>query len=175
MLTIHFLINKLSLKAYQKGTKMDETDLKIIQLLSEQGRITWAELASLLDLSRPATAERVKKLEDKGIIKGYTINIDSVSIGIDVLAFIFVTVTSSKKHDDFLKLINTLEEVQECHHISGEEDFILKVRCCTIKDLDYLIRKKLKSNEAVHKTRTNIILCSEKETSKLPLSFVKKK
>lgn len=154
---------------------MDETDLKIIQLLSDQGRITWAELASFLDLSRPATADRVKKLEDKGIIKGYAALIDSVSVGIDVLAFIFVTVTTSKKHDEFLKLANTLEEVQECHHISGDEDFILKVRCRSINDLDILIRKKLKNNDAVHKTRTNIILCSEKETSRLPLSFVKTK
>lgn len=151
---------------------MDKIDFKIIKILSEHARITWADLSSALNLSRPAAAERVKKLEEKGVIKGYTAVLSPEMLGIGVTAFIFIVISDYKKKKDFLNLVNEINEIQECHHIAGQEDFLLKVRCKCIADLDKLICEKLKSQDIVAKTHTNIVLSTDKETSILPVEFI---
>jgi Lrp/AsnC family leucine-responsive transcriptional regulator len=142
---------------------MDDIDLKIIKELTANGRITWSELAGNLSLSAPAIADRVKKLEEKGIIRGYTAIIDPEAVGLSIMAFIFVTINDYKKKEDFINLINGLDEVQECHHIAGNEDFLLKVRCRCISNLDKLICEKLKGLDIVARTMTNVVLSTDKE------------
>lgn len=154
---------------------MDAIDSKIISLLSDQGRLTWADLASNLGLSRPAVAERVKKLEERGVIKGYTALIDAKSVGVDITAFVFIILKHYKQKHEFLCVIDELEEVQECHHVAGDEDFILKVRCKCISDLDRLICEKIKLIDMVDKTKTTIVLNTDKETIKLPLNGIETK
>src|SRR6185295_12561366 len=93
-------------------------DYKVIRLLSERGRMTWAELAAQLGVTPPAAAERVRKLEERGIIKGYAALIDADAVGCRLTAFIAVTLDQPKDRKTFFKLIHHLPEILECHHVA---------------------------------------------------------
>ncbi len=149
---------------------LDEIDSKVIASLMHQGRITWSELASLLELSAPAAADRVRRLEDRNVIQGYTARINPEAVGCDLLAFITVSLERPQHRVEFLQMIQAMPEVQECHHVTGEDDFWLKVRCRNTKALEHLITDQLKNIVGVSKTRTTIVLSTLKETSALPLS-----
>lgn len=86
-----------------------------------QGRITFAEPGNFLELSAPATADRVRRLEEKGVIKGYSAIVNPQAVGCGLTSFITVTL---EHRDPFLRLVADLAEVQECHHITGDEDYI---------------------------------------------------
>jgi len=150
---------------------MDILDYKILQTLMHQGRTTWSELAGILGLSSPAAADRVRKLEEQGVIRGYTALIDAESAGCSLTAMIAVTLTYSEHRESFLAKIQAMAEVQECHHIAGDEDYLLKVRCRGTRDLERIISEGLKSEPARPKTKTTIILSTVKETSHLPLAW----
>lgn len=148
---------------------LDEIDSKVVEHLMQQGRMTWSELASLLDLSAPAAADRVRRLEERNVIQGYTARINPDAIGCDLLAFITVSLERPQHRTEFLQMIQAMPEVQECHHVTGEDDFWLKIRCRNTKALEHLITDQLKSSPGVSKTRTTIVLSTHKETSALPL------
>jgi Lrp/AsnC family leucine-responsive transcriptional regulator len=148
---------------------MNSLDYKIIDRLTKQGRSTWAELGSIFRLSAPAVADRVHKLEESGVIKGYTAIVDPVNVGLGIAAFISVTLDRPEQRRQFLDQIQNMAEIMECHHIAGEEDYVLKVRCPDTKRLEYLISDEIKAIPGVLKTRTTIILSTIKETSVLPL------
>ena len=152
---------------------IDSFDYKILSQLMKQGRSTWAELGTLLGLSPPAAADRVRKLEENGVIKGYTALIDPEKVGIGIAALIAVTLEHPRHRGGFLNSLQTMAEVLECHHIAGEEDYILKVRCRDTKRLESLISDELKSIPGILKTRTTIILSTVKETPGLPLGLPK--
>ncbi|BBB90684.1 MAG TPA: Lrp/AsnC family transcriptional regulator [Methylomusa anaerophila] len=147
---------------------LNSIDLKLVGHLMNYGRTTWAELGTLLDLSAPAAAERVRKLEEKGIIKGFTAIIDPESVGYGLLALIAVTLERCEHKDAFLARIGIMPEIQECHHVAGQEDYILKVRCTGTHDLERIISNEIKIFPGA-KTRTTIILSTIKETPILPL------
>lgn len=147
---------------------MDEIDLKIIEQLMAQGRITWSELAGILELSAPATADRVRRLEG-GVIKGYTAIVDSEAIGYSLTAFIAVTLERPEHRSAFLQRVNDLPQVQECHHVTGDDDYLLKVRCRNTKDLERLISESLKELPGIVRTRTTVVLSTFKETAVMPL------
>ncbi len=149
----------------------DSFDYKLITYLMKQGRSTWAELGGILGLSAPAAAERVHKLEENGVIKGYSALVDPESIGLGIAAFISVTLDRPEHRKHFLDQIQKMAEILECHHIAGEEDYILKVRCPDTKRLEYLISEEIKSIPGLLKTRTTIILSTNKETPVLPVNF----
>ncbi len=151
---------------------MDNIDLKVIKRLMEQARTTWAELGTLLGLSAPAAADRVHKLEDAGIIKGYSALIDPDAIGCGLAALISVIIEDPNQRINLLQKVEELPEVLECHHVAGDVDYILKVRCSGTKDLERLVSKEIKSFPGI-KTRTMVILSTIKETPILPLSVVK--
>lgn len=148
---------------------LDEIDSKVIKYLTDQGRITWSELASLLELSAPAAADRVRRLEERKVIQGYTARIDPEAVGCELTAFIAVDLERPQHRAAFLKKIQSLPQVQECHHVTGEDDYWLKVRCHNTKDLERLISEELKGLTGVLKTRTTIVLSTVKETSALPI------
>ncbi len=146
----------------------DELDLKIIRQLMANARTTWAELGSILGLTAPAAADRVRRLEERGAIKGYSALIDPEYAGCDLAAFISVTLERPEHRAPFLEKVRQLPEIQECHHVAGDEDYILKVRCKKMRELELLISERLKSLPGVVKTRTTIILSTVKETPVLP-------
>jgi Lrp/AsnC family leucine-responsive transcriptional regulator len=149
---------------------LDEIDFKVLQALMLQGRITWSELAAALELSAPATADRVRRLEERGVIKGYAALIDAETIGCELTAFITVSLAHPNQRSDFLKQVEMLPEIQECHHVTGEDDYWMKVRCRNTKDLERLISDELKGTLGYLKTRTTIVLSTVKETVVLPLN-----
>ncbi|MDX2215390.1 MAG: Lrp/AsnC family transcriptional regulator [Oculatellaceae cyanobacterium bins.114] len=149
--------------------ELNEVDFKVIQHLMAQGRITWSELAGILELSAPATADRVRRLEDRSVIRGYAALVNPEAIGLHLTAFIAVTLERPEHRDAFLDRVNALTEVQDCHHVTGEDDYLLKVRCRHTKDLERLISEQLKALPGILKTRTTIALSTVKETPVLPL------
>lgn len=148
---------------------LDEIDSKVITALMAQGRMTWAELASLLELSAPAASDRVRRLEDRQVIKGYTALVDPEAIGCHLLAYVAVTLERPEHRAAFLQKILDLSEVQECHHIAGEDDYWLKVRCRNTKNLERIVSEELKGLPGILRTRTTIVLSTVKETPILPV------
>lgn len=148
---------------------MDEIDFKVMSVLSKNGRITWSELAKQLGLSNPATAERVRRLEEQGVIKGYTALIDPFEVGCELTAFVGVTLERPEHRSAFLSKIGELDEVQECHHVAGDDDYLLKIRCRNTRDLDRVISHEIKGLTGVVKTRTTIVMDTSKETPAVPL------
>lgn len=148
---------------------MDGIDLKVLRRLMENGRTTWAELGALLDLSPPAAAERVKKLEERGVIRGYTAIVDARALGCSLTAFIGVVLDRPRDREPFLQKVEQLPTVQECHHVAGEEDYLLKVKVPGLPELEQLVSDELKSLAGVVKTRTTIVLSTPFETHRLPL------
>lgn len=149
----------------------NETDYKIIQQLMAQGRITWSDLAGILELSAPAAADRVRRLEEKGVIQGYKAQINPESIGCHLTAFIAVTLEHPRHRAAFLQTVQDLSQIQDCHHVTGDDDYLLKIRCRHTKDLEHLITHKLKTLPGILRTRTTIVLSTLKETSDLPLNW----
>lgn len=141
----------------------DILDQKILEILISQGRITWAELGNLLGLSAPASADRVRRMEEKGIIKGYTALLNHKSLGYSLMAFVSLSLSHPKYKQKFLEAIKECPEIQECYHTLGCEDYLMKIRCHNTEHLDLFLNENLKSIAGVLKTKTTIILSSVKE------------
>lgn len=148
---------------------MNNTDLAILRRLLQFGRATWAELAATVGLTAPAVAERVRKLEESGIINGYAALVDPVRVGCNVAAFISVTLEHPRYRAAFLEMTQQQPQVMECHHVAGNADYILKVRCRTTGDLEIFISDTLKGLAGIARTQTTVILSSSKDTPCLPL------
>ena len=147
---------------------IDDTVLKILELLQRQARTKRGELAEKIGLSIPSVSERMKKLEEAGIIRGYLTTIDYRALGYDVSAFIAVTVDSSKHYRSFLSRVEAEEEVLECHAVTGKGTHLLKVRARNTAALEKLL-SRIQSWEGVSQTVTNLVLSSPKETTYVPL------
>lgn len=148
---------------------LDRTDIKIIATLLADGRKKWTDLASTLGLSSPSVAERVKRLEETQVIRGYGALVNPHALGLFLTAFVEVTLHHPRDRAPFLHFVKTTPEIQECHHIAGEFDFLLKLRCRDTEHLEHLISEDIKSLQGVLRTRTTIVLSSTKETLELPL------
>jgi Lrp/AsnC family transcriptional regulator, leucine-responsive regulatory protein len=121
---------------------MDLRGRKLLDELQTDSRLSVAELGRRIGLSATATAERMRQMEEAGIIRGYTVEIDRESLGLDVLAFIRMSCNGQNYHR-FQDYIQTLEAVRECHHLTGGDDFLLKVTTTTMGALEALIEALL--------------------------------
>lgn len=148
---------------------LDTIDKKVIRHLMAYGRATWAELATLLGLSAPATADRVRRLEERGVIKGYAALVDSASLGLNLVAFVSVSLERPEHRNPFLELVQSVPEIQACHHVAGDYDYLLQLRCKNTADLEHFLTNILKSNPGVIRSRTTIVLSTIKETPVLPM------
>lgn len=144
---------------------LDDLDYMILKHLFSNGRATWADLAHILGLSAPSTAERVKRLEEKGFIVGYSAILNHRLIGYTITAFIAVSLSHPKYMADFLNGIEEMIEAEECHHVAGDYDYVLKVRCKDTEHLDKFLNENLKILPGISRTRTTIVLSSSKESS----------
>ena len=120
----------------------DLIDRKILQELSSDARLPVAELGRRIKLSPSATAERVRRLESLDLIRGYRADINLRALGFSITAFVRLTCDGSK-YRPFLKFVPTLEAVQECHHLTGGDAFLLKVILSSVEQLEDLIEKLL--------------------------------
>jgi Lrp/AsnC family leucine-responsive transcriptional regulator len=148
---------------------VDDLDYKALSLLMERGRAPWTEVGALLELSAPAAAERVRKLEEHAVILGYRAIANPEALGLPLLAFVHVSLDNSAQRTTFLKGIAKHEQVIECHHIAGDDDYLLKVRARSTSDLERFLTLALKDKLGVARARTTIALTTVKETTALPV------
>jgi Lrp/AsnC family transcriptional regulator, leucine-responsive regulatory protein len=121
-----------------------------------------------LDAPRRA-AQGHRRLEERGVIRGYAALLDPAAVGARLTAFVAVTLEHPKYRRAFLQRVDSLAEVQECHHVAGDDDYLLKVRCSDTAHLDRVLSEELKDVPGVLRTRTTIVLGTAKETTMLPL------
>jgi Lrp/AsnC family transcriptional regulator, leucine-responsive regulatory protein len=121
---------------------MDSYGRKLLEELQSNARLSVAELGRRIGLSATATAERMRQMEEIGILHGYTIEIDREALGLEVLAFIRMSCGGQQYHR-LLDYVQTLEEVRECHHLTGGDDLLLKVATTNMADLEALIEALL--------------------------------
>jgi len=152
---------------------MDTVDREILTALMEDGRMTWAELSERTGLSAPSVAERVHRLEGRGVIRGYAALVNGSQVGAHMTAFVAVSLSSPTARDGFLRAVRETSEIQECHHTAGDDDYLLKVRCGGTAELEYLVSDLLKGVPGVARTRTTVVLSTVKESVVVPLPEVR--
>jgi len=148
---------------------IDQIDLKILSILQNNGRTRLADIADEVELSAPAVMERVKKLEASGVIKGYQALVDGKKVGKDITAFIGVSIGNQRDIDQFATQVLRYQDVLECHHVTGDESFILKVKSANTGSLEKLLGQ-IRSVEGVTRTVTKIVLSTAKESQTLELA-----
>ncbi|MFC2188056.1 Lrp/AsnC family transcriptional regulator [Peijinzhouia sedimentorum] len=151
--------------------KLDKIDRKILEILQANAKITNAQLSKEIGLSPAPTLERVKKLEVSGIIKSYHAKLDPAAIGLGVTTFVHVTLIGHNKRniEAFLEEINKVDEIIECHHITGSGDFILKVIAKDITAYQNLMLDKVSEIKEVDNMQSMVILSTFKDSKVLPV------
>ncbi len=147
---------------------LDSIDIVILSILQRYGRRHLAEIAKEVDLSPPTVMERVKKLEARGIIKGYHALLDAKKLGRDIMAFIGVSIGHQRYIDAFATHMVEQRDVLECHHVTGDESFILKVKTANTTSLEKILGE-IRSMEGVTGTVTKIVLSTPKESQVLEI------
>ncbi|HEX5597009.1 MAG TPA: Lrp/AsnC family transcriptional regulator [Micromonosporaceae bacterium] len=146
---------------------MDATDLRLVELLRNNARLSYAELARQIGLSAPAVHERVGKLESSGLIRGYRADVEPEAIGLGVTAFIGIVENSGADTDDVLTGFRNMPEIESCYFMAGVESFLLVARVATIAELESLI-VRLNRTPGVASTRTAIALSTKWENRPQP-------
>ena len=135
---------------------MEKIDRKILLLLAGDGRMSYTDLGKATGLSTSAVHQRVKRLEERGLITGYGASIDHAQAGRPLTAFISITPFDPAAADDYPERLAEIEEIESCWSVAGEESYILKIRTATPADLEELLaRIRTTANVA---TRTTIVL-----------------
>lgn len=147
---------------------IDAIDTQILNMLQKDARISNAGIARQVNLAQSAVLERVRKLEDRGVIRGFTAILDPKQVGFGLIAF--VSVRTNECGDGTDQLLAEIPEVLEVHDVAGEDSYLLKVRAENPEDLAVLLREKLKAIPTVISTRTTVVLQTVKETTALPLN-----
>ena len=140
---------------------MDVIDVKILEVLKDNSRVSISELSKRVHLSLSAVSERLKKLESSNIISKYTVILDPKLLGKDLSVFISIGLESTSQTQAFLDFIETEPEILECHYITGEYDYMLKVTTTNTHTLE-MIMHRIKSFNGIKRTQTNVILSSNK-------------
>jgi Lrp/AsnC family leucine-responsive transcriptional regulator len=146
---------------------LDKTDLHILRLMQENARISNADLARELGMAPSGVLERVKKLEQKGVILQYTTRINPASLQQKLLAFIFMKAADGPGCNDTAKQLAEIPEVQEVHHVAGDDCYLVKVRTHDSATLMNLMRSKFSTIPNLLSTRTTIVLETVKEQQQL--------
>jgi Lrp/AsnC family leucine-responsive transcriptional regulator len=156
------------MKFGEEQLELDEIDLGILSILQENCRVSLAKIGEQVDLSPPSVVERLKKLEDSGLVKGYHAVLDARRLGLDVTAFIGVSIGHPKAIDGFEAEIAAVEGVLECHHVTGGYTLLLKVKTHNTSSLEALI-SRIRSIEGVERTETMVVLSTHSEKTQLQL------
>ena len=147
---------------------MDAIDLTILTRLAVDGRASYTDLAEQIGLSAPSTADRVRRLEERGVVRGYTARLDPESLGMGLTAFIFVRLEGAADPKAFLAALAGLPEIVECHHVAGDDDYLLKVHVAGTRGLESFISEHLKSLPGIARTRSTVVLSSAIERPLTP-------
>ena len=149
---------------------IDATDAKILSILQDNARTSNAEIARQVDLAPSAVFERIRKLEERGVIEGYTARVNPNAVGLPLLAFIFVRDEERPGEERTSQLVSQIPEVLEVHHVAGEDCYLIKVRARDAEHLGVLLRTRFGRIPGVRSTRTTIVLETLKETPRLSVA-----
>jgi Lrp/AsnC family leucine-responsive transcriptional regulator len=152
-----------------KPQKLDSTDLRILALVQRDGKLAQAEIAKRVGLSTAAVNERLKKLEKAGVIRRYAALVDPAAVGAALTAFVEVFIEHPRHETTFIERMLGLDEVQECHYVTGEFSLLLKIRVRDVEALQELLLHRLNCLEGVRQTRTLIVLSTLKEECLVPI------
>ncbi|HAA10309.1 MAG TPA: AsnC family transcriptional regulator [Cytophagales bacterium] len=153
--------------------KLDKIDRKILEILQVNAKITNAQLSKEIGLSPAPTLERVKKLEQAGIIRSYHAKLDNEKIGLGVSTFVHVTLMGHNKENmnAFVEAIQNIDEVIECHHVTGSGDFVLKIVAHDISSYQKLMLEKISEIPVVDGLQSMVILSTYKDSKKMPIEI----
>lgn len=156
------------------GTKLDQKDIQILDLLQNDAKITQKELAHEVGISITPVFERVKKLENEGIIKNYTAIVDTQKLGYNTFVYCGIKLKEhiDKKIENFQNQVIKLPEVLECNHLTGEFDYLLKVQVKSIEDYQKFLTGKLASIDNIFNVQSYFVLKQLKQEHHIPLSIV---
>ena len=149
---------------------IDEIDAQIVNILQSDARTSNAEIARQLGMAPSAIFERIRKLEARGVVQGYHAQINPRALDLGLLAFVFVRADERPGAGDAGAALAGIPDVQEVHHIAGEDCYLVKVRVANTEALGHLLRDCFGRIESVHSTRTTIVLSTLKETASLPVT-----
>lgn len=151
--------------------KLDKTDRKILEILQKSAKITNAQLSKEIGLSPAPTLERVKKLESMGVITSYHAKLNTEKIGLGVSTFVLVTLRGHNREniEQFMQEIDKIEEVIECHHITGAGDFILRIISKDIRSYQKLMLEKVSDIKVVDNMQSMVVLSTFKDSMVLPI------
>jgi len=152
---------------FETAADLDPTDRRILALLQEDAKRAQAEIAKAVGLTAPSVNERIRKLERAGFIKGYAAVLDDRKLGYDISAFVEVFVEHPKFETPFIEAVAELDEVLECHHITGEFSLLLKVKVLDMAAFRRLLIEKLNTIRGVRQTRTVMVLSTWKEQHRI--------
>jgi len=152
---------------------LDKIDLKILKILQENAKITNLQLSGEIGLSPAPTLERVKKLENAKLIKGYYTRLDNEALGIGITAIIQITLTRQIENaiSSFKKEINKIPEIMECYQVTGNADYVLIVMLKDIRDFESLISQRLSKMEEIGQMQTMVVLSKPKDSKVLPIEY----
>jgi Lrp/AsnC family leucine-responsive transcriptional regulator len=148
---------------------IDETDAVILDLLQENARISQADVARVVGLAPSAVLERIRKLEARGIIRGYTALVDPHALDRSMLAYVAVRSEQGPGDDSVAQALAQCAEVLELHHVAGDDCYLMKVRARDAEHIGQLLRHRFGRIPGVRSTRTTIVLETVKETPRIPL------
>lgn len=146
---------------------IDEIDRKLIAILQEDDRLPVAEIGKRLSVPPSTLNDRIRRLIRNGTISGFHAHIAPEKVGLELLAFIFVGWSDQQTEQDFLRRIEEAPQVQECHHVTGAWNYLMKVRLPRTKDLESFLADVIKDVPGLQRTETIIVLSSAKETTKV--------
>ena len=151
--------------AIESSALLDATGRKLLSALQDNARLSYAELGRRIGLSPAATAERLKRLEEAGVITAYRVEIDREALGLPILAIIRMSCDGAR-YRPFLKAVKGFQNVVECHHVAGGDAFILKVVAHSVEELEGLVEKFLEHGVPT----TSVVFSSPVVRRSLPLA-----
>ncbi len=151
--------------------EMHPVDRRIVEILQEQGRIPNVQLAERVGLSPPAVLERVRKLEERGVITGYTALVDNRKVGLGTVSFVAVSLNLHQKDsiENFHEFVGSCSSVRECYHIAGTDDYLLKVYTRDIDDYENFLMHSLTRIKGIDRVKTMFVLSTLKRETGVPV------
>ena len=159
------------IQSSQHQETLDELDIALLRTLQQDGRLSNADLARTINLSPPATHTRLRRLEQQGYIRQYTALLNQEKVGYDLMCFVLISlqILQSEQLEASHEMIRHLPEVLECHYITGDYDYLLKVVMHNRQELAHFVMKRLTSIPGVARVQTCVVLSEIKSTTVLPL------
>jgi len=151
---------------------IDQIDSRILAALQEDARISHSEIARRVGMAPSAINERIRKLEERQIITGYQMSLNARALGYGLVAFVFVRTSDGCWCEETARRLIALPEVLECHSITGEDCYLVKLRVRDTDELNRLLRDSFASFGTILSTKTTIVLETAKETLAIPIREV---